>query len=942
MPLVRRLLIALAVLAPIAWCFGRPLFTAECFVFRDAAHYYYPLFAWTSRQWAQGRVPLWNPQENCGVPVLADATSSVFYPGQLLFALPWDYATKYTWYIVGHSLLAAAAAYALARHWRASAPAAGLAAVSYALSGSVLFQYCNVVFLVGAAWLPLAILAADRMLVQRRYTWSLTLAVILALMILGGDPQAAYHTGQLAALLAVLRWRQDRVRAARSCHSAEEPRPGPALPASGTSWKRVLLVRHRLALLTVAGGAAWCLAAVQILPSSEWVSHSDRVVYDSPRNVYEIPEFLAQHAATGPRAGSVTAGLFGVPAPGTHHEHIYHFSVGPWHLAELVWPNFSGRTFPLYRRWTAAIPAEGRTWTPSLYQGLVPLWLALGACGLWRRSPPVRWAMAATLLGLAGSFGWYGGGWLLHELRCGLGGAKPDDVWLGQPVGGLYWLMVVLLPQYAQFRFPAKLLVVAALGLSQLAAVGCDRWLHRDAEGWRRGVWMLAGFSLLAGLATLFCGDIWEKALAHVPPDGLFGPLDAAGSLADLRGTLWHTALVAAAFGLLWRRGTSRPRGWTAATVLALTAVDLAVAQGWMARTAPRAAWQRAGYYQQWIGELDSAREPGSSCRVFRGARQAWLPAAWSQTSSPDRQREGLRWDRDTMFPRHHLTGSLSLVESYGTFSSYDYTTVLRLARRRGVPGPSGGAEPHRGVLDLLGAKYLLLPDAFTCPYATRLPDTLRPAPPPQNSALWLNPLVYPRAWIVHEYTVLAPLTDRTPAAVEQRTREILFPGGVIRNFRHDAVVEADAAEIDPPPAVPATLRTAHRPGDEWCRMIEDQPQRVSLRVKLTRPGLVVLHDFHYPGWVAGVHTGDQSRWATVLRVNRVLRGVHLPAGEYTLVFAYRPIPFYVGSILSGLAWLAVAGCVVALLAQRLRAAEGNRLARPPAREANPQERKKP
>ena len=42
--------------------------------------------------------------------------------------------------------------------------AAGLCALCYSFSGAVLFQYCNVVFLVGAAWLPFALLAANHML----------------------------------------------------------------------------------------------------------------------------------------------------------------------------------------------------------------------------------------------------------------------------------------------------------------------------------------------------------------------------------------------------------------------------------------------------------------------------------------------------------------------------------------------------------------------------------------------------------------------------------------------------------------------------------------------------------------------------------------------------------------------------------------------------------
>ena len=105
--------IALAAVAiPLAALFGPVLVTDRSFAMRDAAHFYYPLFEWCCREWAAGRVPLWNPYENCGLPVLADATSSVFYPGKLLFLLPVDFALRYKLYVIGHVVLAAVGSYA--------------------------------------------------------------------------------------------------------------------------------------------------------------------------------------------------------------------------------------------------------------------------------------------------------------------------------------------------------------------------------------------------------------------------------------------------------------------------------------------------------------------------------------------------------------------------------------------------------------------------------------------------------------------------------------------------------------------------------------------------------------------------------------------------------------------------------------------------------------
>src|SRR5262245_25801953 len=124
----------IAIAIPIAALFGPALVSDRSFAMRDAGHFYYPLLEWCCGEWAAGRVPLWNPYENCGLPVLADTSSSVFYPGKLLFLLPVDFALRYKLYIILHVVLAAAGSYGLARAWKASPYAAALAAIAYTFS----------------------------------------------------------------------------------------------------------------------------------------------------------------------------------------------------------------------------------------------------------------------------------------------------------------------------------------------------------------------------------------------------------------------------------------------------------------------------------------------------------------------------------------------------------------------------------------------------------------------------------------------------------------------------------------------------------------------------------------------------------------------------------------------------------------------------------------
>src|SRR5262245_15911524 len=132
-------------------CYARALRNDSQFGFRDAGHYYYPLHARVQQEWNEGRWPLWEAEENAGMPLIGNPTAAVLYPGKLVFALlPDAWAARI--YIVAHSVLAFAAMLALMRSWGVSWSGSGLSALSYTFGAPILFQYCNIIYLVGAAW----------------------------------------------------------------------------------------------------------------------------------------------------------------------------------------------------------------------------------------------------------------------------------------------------------------------------------------------------------------------------------------------------------------------------------------------------------------------------------------------------------------------------------------------------------------------------------------------------------------------------------------------------------------------------------------------------------------------------------------------------------------------------------------------------------------------
>ena len=912
-----QLVIPLVVFGSVLWLFGRVLFTDESFAYRDGASFYGPLFNWATAEWKAGRIPLWSTQENTGTPVLADTTASLFYPGKLIYCLPLSWARCYAVYVVVHVLLAAGSAFLLARRWTSSVGASGIAALSYALSGPILFQYCNVVYLVSAAWMPIAWLAISAQWEQLKLRWTAVLAITLALMILGGDPQAAYHAILAALLLLGLQWR-NRVR--RRC-------------AENLTWQRYRWIGQRAGLLLVAGLGAGLLAAVQVLPTAGWTYRSERALAGVPQSLYDV---AAARAATPPSAPAVNATkehwrtLLETPPAGTHARHVYWFSVGPWRLLEWFWPHFSGQRFPTHRRWIESLPAESPPWTPTLYMGLLPLLISLGSMRCRAGSLRWRWMSWTAILAILASFGWFGIGWVFHELRSLVTNAPTAAPLVSPPAGGVYWWLVVLLPGYAKFRFPAKLFALASLALSMLAARGWDRTFSstfdtRFERQLKVRLLAISAFSLSAAAVIWPTSQRWGDWFAAVTPDLLFGPLQARQAGQDLALALFHTGVIAGLFWILirWHRvlaqdHPARVKRWTGVPIAAafvLTAVELVVVHQPLIQSAPLAAWQAAPAAEVRIragatDPVDSTRDTG---RVFRGRRSGWGKPGWQTVSSAQRLAETVRWDRDTLRSRYHLETGLALVESETTIRPVDYSSLLRIGRQLGWTRPDGVTEPHPLVLNALGARYWLLP-ANTIPPGTD-PSSAddRPASRPvnrlyqsknENWALWENPNRLPRVWLVRRWQTLNTLIDPSRKSVDQRTRFVFFPNDKPRDLLHEAVIETDySVQPQSPP------RDTAPPAQDDHRVLRDQPQRLDLTISLRAPALVVVRDYFDTDWQTTVTTTQQgeARLWPMVRTNRIMRGLWLPAGRHHISMRYRPSAFYLGAGISLFTWIALA-----------------------------------
>ena len=886
-PRLQRYLLLAVVLLPWCWLFGPSLVTDQTPAFRDAAHFHYPTFHWAAQQWHKKQIPLWNPQENLGSPTMSDLSSSLFYPPKFIFQLPLPFPALYSWYIALHVLLAAYGTYRLSRYWQASCWGSSLAAVSYALSGSLLSQHANVIYLVSAAWLPFALQSTDRMLVQRNWRSALSLAFLLTLMTLGGDPQSAYHVGLLAGLYALIL-------------SSRRGNPQHEAKRNSRGW-----FQHRFILLILAGGITFLLSAIQVLPTWQWTRQSRRAAYTQPHSLYEVPAARQRsvgETAEETRPGRQPAplrGLFTTPAENTHHRHIYHFSVGPWRLAELLWPNISGKMYPVHRRWINQFPGEGRIWSPTLYLGWLPLLLACAAWSLRSSDPTVRWLSYLVLFGILASLGWFGIGWLLYEAQSFIQGQTATSPAIGQPVGGLYWLLVQVLPGYVQFRYPAKWFVIASLALSLLAGKQLDLVNQQPVS--KRLRHLLAASALVSGLAAaclLLLGTPLLKQLATTAAHPYWGPLESSLARRDILLALGQTALLSlCCWWLLSRHSHSRHR-WIAPVLVCLTAFEITLSNGWLVISASDKQWQASSAIESQVPEAGHPDRP--PVRIFRPRDTRLIPSHWSRTSSWLRHEQIVSWDRNTFSPRYHLLSSHGLVESPGSIQSADYQMIWEVTRDQAATDSEDHAR--RSLLSLLGVDYLI-----------------RQASPGETvsrtGGIHFQHLEqsFPRTWISHELIHFPPLKSSAPDKLRTRTKTIFFPAGKARDLRATAVIESASKPVfNSQPAKNIPLA-------EDCQIVNYQPQQVTIEAQLLKPGMIVLSDTYSQDWRATVavkkgNSYQGSRPVPVYRTNRVMRGIYLPAGNYQITYRYHPSLFRIGSIVTLLTCLS---CSAALLLRR-------------------------
>lgn len=942
-------------------CFHGVLFRGRAFVFRDAGHFYRPLDQYVARQWSAGLLPLWEPEENGGMPLLGNPSAAVLYPGKAIFALlPFESAEVA--YTLIHLAIACLGMYRLSRFWRIGPVGSSVAAYSFAFGGPVLFQYGNIIFLVGAAWIPWGVLAAERLRKNPSFAAIAATSIVLALQILGGDPQAAYLTAVGATVRAWLIGKG--VEAKKNRRQPGRIRLKIFLTVS--IWiATVLAGAAAIPWLRLRLGASpddWTWLSGRKTAAIAWVPFAAIALIRAVRRGRAKPRFgpilgilsaclLSASLASVQLVPSLEFARLTARAADVGPHDVYPFSLEPYRVVEWIFPNVFGESIASNRSWLETLPPIGRhkIWVPSLYMGMLPFLSAISAVRFRNGASRRFWLTLIASASLLGSLGEFAGPIrYARQTRFGVERFGPIDDPEAPPIrldgflrdgdGSPYWLLTALLPGFGSFRYPSKLLVWTNFALAALAGFGWDlaRRRHRRAIG--RAAAVLAAIAAAFFLALVGFRHAWIKILAARPVGpSIFGRFEVDKCLDMTRNSFLHSTMIATSIYLAFRLRGRRPF-LAGPLALAIVAVDLAAANSWMIVTAPRELFSKTPKLVERIRAAERGRRDPGPFRIHRMI--PWHPIGWPKA---DRSREFVdvvAWERDTLMPKYGIPYGISYAFAEGTAELYDYEwffAPLALPKRMAEafhpkPGETLVWYPRPGF-DLWNTRYFLIPAVrfrnlvgrSTAAFLSRV-EIVAPTVEDfrdRNEATRFHRLILGKAtaapgdssesrrFLEDQDWVLVRNRDAYPRAWAVHSAKVFRPiVGLDRRERSRRMEGMIFPRDDRPP--PDFREVA------WIETFDDRPFAPFLPGDPSDPADLVDIESYQPRRVSirtvlrkpgivvladifypGWRLSIDGEPAEVFRTNRAMRGAIVPGGTHRLVYEYRPDSLRLGTACS-------------------------------------------
>jgi hypothetical protein len=252
--LLKRLIPIPAIFLGILLLYFLPMLSSKnIFVERDLAAFFIPpRYLWVSLV-KSFQLPLWNPYNYSGIPLLATLQPGVFYPPHILyFFLPFNVA--WNWLIILHVYLAGASTYLLLRYLRASVAGAFVGGIIFMLSGYLISVHNLLTHLLAVVWLPLIMVQFLRYFETKQRKFLVFSSILLTVQFFAGAPEISIMTIMVVCVVTAF------VHRFLDAGIADVPSP---------------LTRMKALGLTL--GLLFLLSSVQLFPFLELKAHSIRI-----------------------------------------------------------------------------------------------------------------------------------------------------------------------------------------------------------------------------------------------------------------------------------------------------------------------------------------------------------------------------------------------------------------------------------------------------------------------------------------------------------------------------------------------------------------------------------------------------------------------------------------------------------------------------------------
>ena len=856
---------------------------------RDLGPYFIPpRFFWVDSL-KNGDFPLWNPFQFSGHPFFANPQHAILYPLNChFFLLPFDLA--FNSIIILHFFLGGLFTYIFLKDLKVASTGSLISGLIFMLSGYLLSVHSLLNCLLSVIWTPLIIMFFRRAIANPGFKNEVLAAIFISISFFGGGVEVVYGNFFVLLLMAIFSAQLNPPSPPFSKGGLREPvSEAPKWAATVGHHYRNILYRFRS--LSIVSILFLFLSAIQLIPFLELWIHSIR-------------------------------------GKGISYPEATVWSFAPKDILLFFLPDAYGYFLDMKRYWVT------QCWFKTLYTGGLPFILSLIFFLFPHRIPfskrdclviPFCYCQRPngarqSLMRLLRSFHS-----LAMTLLRSIEGGKESVTGFGKDrrfylslillslflslgqYNPLYSVIFKYVPFFNGIRYPVKFLYIFILVLSITAGLGFQRLTEFSGEGGTKRLKNLLILSSLASGLLLLCLILGHKQVEHFLklrgvdfPD--FNYLSV--NLFHAKRFLFYLTL----FFLLLRVGHEvKWKGWTKVLLIFFLTADLFGNMGFYGK-------EKTSDYFQKTKIVETISLDQGIFRVFSTGKTTSLdtPILVAGASPLDVLKEKHLPTLNLLYRLHDIWG-IDVVRLKRVDDLYNGLT--------GVPSISA-----TNLIDLYGVKYIISvtliekDPRFELIYVRleglqgKKEDLLK-----ENTVkLYRRRNAFPRAWLVKDFRVLGAkeILLRLKSKEFHPNKEVLLEeeprwkqefGSLLLSLEQNKT----GGYRGPPLQSIKHVGEPHRGLPEF---ISESNNRLRLRVKASENTFLVLSDTYFPGWKVYVD-GNKGE---IYRANYTFRAVPLNAGIHKIEFAYDPISFKLGAIVT---FLAIMGCVgVGLVTRRRRA----------------------